>query len=44
MLKSIIQISGLYFASAVVTAGLVLGWNKRRKSRLTDDQDKRESM
>lgn len=31
MLKSLIQISGLYFASTIITAGLVLGWNKSKE-------------
>ena len=38
MLKSIIQISGLYFASTIITAGLVLGWNNRKKRRPSGDQ------
>lgn len=38
MLKSIIQISGLYFASAIITTGFVMGWNNLMKRRPSGDQ------
>lgn len=31
MLKTVVQISGSYFASTIITAGLVRGWNKSKE-------------